>query len=88
MSLVDGQPAQWASLTGRVLLGPVTEDYRSRCEVRDTPVNDSAPEFATRPERPGAAILLREYLCPVTGLRLTTELIRVGDDPITDMVLA
>jgi N-methylhydantoinase B len=88
MSLVDGQPAQWATLTGRVLLGPVTGDYRSRCAVRDTPVNDLAPEFATRPGRPGAAMMLREYLCPVTGLRLTTELIRVGDEPVTDMVLA
>ena len=71
-----------------MLLGPVTGDYRSACAVRDTPVNELAPEFATRPGRPGEAVLLREYLCPATGLRLTTELIRSGDDPAPDMVLA
>ncbi len=88
VSLVDGRPAEWASLTGRVLLGPVGGDYRSACAVRETPVNESAPEFATRPDRPGAAILLREYLCPATGLRLATELIRVADEPVPDMVLS
>jgi len=55
--------------------------------VLDTPVNAVAPEFATRPGRPGATMLLREYLCPVTGLRLATALIRSGDDPAADMVL-
>jgi N-methylhydantoinase B len=88
VSLVDGRPDQWVSLTGRVLLGPVTGDYRSACAVRDTPVNDLAPEFATRPDRPGAAMRLREYLCPASGLRLTAELIREGDAPVPDMVLA
>jgi N-methylhydantoinase B len=88
VSLVDGRPAQWMSLTGRVLLGPVTGDYRRACAVRDTPVNGLAPEFATRPNRPGAAMLLREYLCPVTGIRLSTEVIRSGDEPVPDMALA
>ena len=87
VSLVDGRPDQWVSLTGRVLLGPVTGDYRTACAVRDTPVNDVAPEFATRPERPGAPMQLREYLCPVSGLRLTAELIREGDSAVPDMVL-
>jgi N-methylhydantoinase B len=88
VSIVDGQPAEWASLSGRVLLGPVTGDYRSACAVRETAINEAAPEFATRPDRPGAAIRLREYLCPATGLRLTTELIREGDEPVPDMALA
>jgi N-methylhydantoinase B len=88
MTMVGGRPAQWVSMTGRALLGPVTGDYRPNCAVRDTPVNELAPEFATRPDRPGAAMVLREYLCPATGVRLTTELIRAGDDPVPDMVLA
>jgi N-methylhydantoinase B len=88
MLLTGGHPAEWVSLSGRALLGPVTGDYRAACAVLDTPVNAAAPEFAARPGRPGAAMLLREYLCPVTGLRLATELIRSGDDPAPDMVLA
>jgi N-methylhydantoinase B len=86
--LADGHPVEWVSLTGRALLGPVTEDYRAACAVRQTPVNGLEPEFATRPGRPGAAMLLGEYLCPVSGLRLSTEIIRSGDDPAADMVLA
>jgi N-methylhydantoinase B len=88
MSFVDGRPDEWVSLAGRVVLGPVAGDYRSACAVRETPVNDLAPEFATRPDRPGAAMRLREYLCPATGLRLTAELIREGDAPVPDMVLS
>ena len=88
MLLDDGRPVEWVSLTGRALLRPVTEDYRAACAVRQTPVNALEPEFATRPGRPGAAMLLREYLCPVSGLRLSTEIIRSGDDPAADMVLA
>lgn len=87
--LLDGdRPAEWVSMTGRVRLGPVTRDYRSACAVLDNPVNQVAPEFATRPGRPGEAMLLREYLCPATGIRLATELIRAGDEPPGDMVLA
>jgi N-methylhydantoinase B len=86
--LAGGQPAEWVSLSGRVRLGPVTGDYRAACAVLETPVNEMAPEFATRPGRPGAAILLREYLCPVSGVRLATELVRDGDEPAGDMLLA
>ena len=87
--LMEGErPAEWVSLSGRVRLGAVSGDYRSSCAVLETPVNELAPEFAARAGRPGAAILLREYLCPVSGVRLATELIRDGDDPAGDMVLA
>jgi N-methylhydantoinase B len=84
----DGLPAEWVSLSGRARLGPVTGDYRAACAVLETPVNELAPEFGTRPGRPGAAIVLREYLCPASGVRLATELIRAGDEPAADMVLA
>jgi N-methylhydantoinase B len=85
--LADGRPAEWVSLAGRARLGPVTGDYRTRCAVLQTPLGELAPEFATRPGRPGAAMMLREYLCPVTGRRLATEIIAAGDEPAADMVL-
>jgi N-methylhydantoinase B len=84
----DGRPVEWVSLSGRARLGPVTADYRAACAVLETPVNAAGPEFATRPGRPGAAMLLREYLCPISGMRVVTELIRSGDEPAADMVLA
>jgi N-methylhydantoinase B len=85
--LASGGPAEWVSLPGRARLGPVTGDYRAACAVLTTPLGELAPEFATRPGRPGAAMMLREYLCPVTGRRLATEIIRAGDEPAADMVL-
>jgi N-methylhydantoinase B len=85
--LADGRAVAWASLTGRVRLGPVTAPYTAGCAVRQQPVNAFEPEFATRPERPGARILIREYLCPVSGLRLGVELLLDGDEPVPGMVL-
>ncbi len=35
--LTGGHPAEWVSLSGRALLGPVTGDYRAACAVLDTP---------------------------------------------------
>ena len=82
-----GRPVAWVSLTGRVRLAPVTQPYTAGCAIRETPANAFAPEFATRPDRPGSRILIREYLCPATGLRLGVELVLAGDEPVPDMVL-
>ena len=84
----DGRPTAWVSLTGRAVLAAVTQPFTAGCAVRQNPVNAAEPEFATRPDRPGSRILMREYLCPVTGLRLGLELLLTGDDPVPGMVLA
>jgi N-methylhydantoinase B len=84
----DGLPVEWVSLSGRARLGPVTGGYASGCAVLEGPLNAAEPEFDTRPDRPGAEMLLRQYLCPVSGRRLGVEIIRAGDEPVTDMVLA
>ena len=44
-----------------------------------------APEFGTTEDRPGRNVLLREYLCPRTGLRVGTEILREGDEPLHDI---
>ena len=46
-----------------------------------------APEFATRRGRAGYLVRYREYLCPVTGLRVDSEIIADGAEALHDIVL-
>lgn len=71
-------------------LGPIAENYKLRARMRERPVGEVAPEFAA-PEFAAdmaAQIVFREFLCPVTGYRIDTELARVGEPPLHDVVLA
>ncbi|WP_433293489.1 hydantoinase B/oxoprolinase family protein [Pseudonocardia sp. CA-142604] len=83
----DGGSRQFVTVTGRALLGPITANYKQRCAVRERPIRELGPEFATREGRAGWAIRYREYLCPVTGRRIDTELLREGDEPLHDIAL-
>jgi N-methylhydantoinase B len=68
-------------------LGPVGESYRDRCVLRETPVRSVAPEFDAHDTEMADQIVLREYLCPVTGLRIDAELARAGEPRLCDMRL-
>ena len=70
-------------------LGPASAGYKGQAEVREVPAREIAPEFSV----PGYAhemadrMVFREYLCPVTGFRIDTELAQVGEAPLHDIVL-
>ncbi|WP_433754495.1 hydantoinase B/oxoprolinase family protein [Nocardia sp. CA-135398] len=83
----DGR-SHFATATGRALLGPVDGNYKQHCAVLDRPVHELGPEYATAEQRAGFAIRFREYLCPITGLRVETEILRDGDEPVHDIALA
>jgi N-methylhydantoinase B len=83
----DGRPEFFVSLTGRAVLAPASGNFKDGCAVRERPVHTVAPEFATREGRAGWTVRYREYLCPVTGLRIDTEILREGDEPLHDIVL-
>jgi N-methylhydantoinase B len=89
LALVELDGARhFATLTGRAVLGPVTGSYKDSCAVLERPVRDLAPEYATHEARAGYTVRYREYLCPVTGLRIETEILREGDEPLHDVALA
>jgi hypothetical protein len=44
-------------------------------------------EFATREGRAGYQMRCREYLCPVPGLRVDSEIISEGDKASHDMLI-
>jgi N-methylhydantoinase B len=70
-------------------LGAVEDNYKLAARVREQPIAEVAPEF--RPpefaEDMAAKVVFREFLCPVTGLRIDTEIARAGEPPLHDILL-
>jgi N-methylhydantoinase B len=83
----NGRPVAFVSTTGRAVLGSVPGNYKDGCAVRERPVHEVAPEYATREGRAGWEILYREYLCPLTGRRIDSEILRAGDASLHDIQL-
>jgi N-methylhydantoinase B len=82
LHVVDGR---WWS-NGRDL-GSVSDNYRERCLLRETPARQIAPEFDAFDVEMADQIVFREYLCPVTGYRIDAELARVGEPLLHDIRL-
>ena len=83
----DGRPATFVTVTGRAVLAPASGNFKDGCAVLERPLRTVAPEFATREGRVGYNVRYREYLCPVTGLRVDSEIITDGDEALHDIVI-
>jgi N-methylhydantoinase B len=66
-------------------LGPVTANYKDAALVRDTLIRHVAPEHEVADTEMADRIRFREFLCPVTGLRIDTELLADSDEPLHDV---
>ena len=84
----DGRPGEFVTVTGRAVLAPGSGNFKDGCAVRERLLRTVAPEFATREGRVGYLVRYREYLCPVTGLRVDSEIIAAGDDPLHDISMS
>jgi N-methylhydantoinase B len=80
-----GRPDAFVSVTGRAVLAPAGGNFKDGCAVLERPLSDVAPEFATRAGRAGLRTRYREYLCPVTGLRVDSEIVQEGDAALHDI---
>jgi N-methylhydantoinase B len=69
------------------VLAPADGNFKAGCAVRERPLPDVAAEFATAPGRAGHRTRYREYLCPVTGLRIDSEIVKDGDGALHDIEL-
>jgi N-methylhydantoinase B len=68
-------------------LGPAAGNYREHCALRETPARHIAPEFEAHDTEIADQMVLREYLCPVTGYRIDAELARAGEPVLHDIHL-
>jgi N-methylhydantoinase B len=84
----DGSPEAFVTVTGRAVLALAGSNFKDGCAVLERPLHSVAPEFATRDGRAGYQARYREYLCPVTGLRVDSEIVKPGDEPLHDIVIA
>ena len=70
-------------------LGAVQDNYKVAVRTRELAWKELGPEFAP----PGyaadmaAKVVFRQFVCPVTGLLIDTELARPGEPPLHDVVL-
>ncbi|MFD8102315.1 hydantoinase B/oxoprolinase family protein [Nocardia fluminea] len=69
-------------------LGPSSETYKDKCLVRTRPIRQSAPEFEVVDQVMADRVTFTEYLCPVTGLRIDTEIMADDDTPLYDVEIA
>ena len=83
----DGRPEAFVTVTGRAVLAPASGNFKDGCAVLERPLREVAPEWATREGRAGDLIRYREYLCPVTGLRVDSEIIEDGGEALHDIVI-
>jgi N-methylhydantoinase B len=70
-------------------LGPVGANYKDEAVVREVRAREIAPEYAV-PEyawEMADRMVFREFICPVTGYRIDTELARSDEPPLHDIVL-
>jgi len=69
-------------------LGPVSENYKDSVPVRQLRVRDAGEEFATPFTEVADQMLLREYLCPVTGYLIDSEMLLTTQTPLHDVRIA
>jgi N-methylhydantoinase B len=84
----DGRPEAFVTVTGRAVLARASGNFKDGCAVLERPLHTVAPEFATPEGRAGYLMRYREYLCPVTGLRVDSEIIKGGDETLHDLALS
>jgi N-methylhydantoinase B len=83
----DGRPEAFVTVTGRAVLAPASGNFKDGCAVLERPLRTVALEFATREGRAGYLARYREYLCPVTGLRVDSEIVNGRDEALHDIVI-
>ncbi len=69
-------------------LGPVEANYKDAAVVLDVPVRAIAAEFDVPNHEIADQWIHREFICPVTGYRIDTELVMVGEDSLHDIIVA
>ncbi|HZZ47164.1 MAG TPA: hydantoinase B/oxoprolinase family protein [Pseudonocardia sp.] len=68
-------------------LGSTDANYKDQCRTVERPIREIGAEFAGTEETISAKMVFRDYFCPGCGLRLDTEISRIGDPALRDITL-
>lgn len=68
-------------------LGSGRVNFKELCAVRESPTSDIGPGYASSDQDMASRMCFREFLCPGCGIRLATEVARVGDPYLWDIQL-
>lgn len=66
-------------------LGPVSANYKDAAVKRETPISRIGEEFTTPFQDVADQVVFREFLCPVTGYRIDTEIALLTQAPLHDI---
>jgi len=80
LAIVDGR--WWCNGAD---LGPVEANYKDGAVVRDVPVRQIADEFDVANHEIADQWVHREFICPVTGYRIDSELVMAGEASLHDL---
>ena len=69
-------------------LGSCEENYKHRSVILETPICAIGEEFATPFQAVADQVVFREFICPVTGFRIDTELVLRSQAPLHDIRVA
>ena len=67
-------------------LGSQSENYKDKAVTRDVPVRKIAAEFEVPNHEIADRWVSREFICPVTGYLIASELVMVGEASLHDIV--
>jgi N-methylhydantoinase B len=68
-------------------LGPVAGSYKDHCITRRRPTRQIAPEFEATDHEMADLFEFAEYICPVSGYRIDTEIVRASEPALHDLSL-
>ncbi len=66
-------------------LGPASANYKDAVPTRQVRIRDAGEEFATPFTDVADQLLLRDYLCPVTGYLIDSEMLLTTQAPLHDV---
>lgn len=65
-------------------LGTREDNFKDKCSVNESPISVIGSGFVSSDLEMANKMCFREFFCPVCGIRLTTEVARVGDPYLWD----
>lgn len=66
-------------------LGPVGENYKTATVVVERPIRIAGPEFEAPDTEQADRVVLRDYICPVTGYIIESEIALAEHEPLHDI---